>query len=273
MALFSRLLTLVFRTMVMAALGLGALGAVAQERPDYPLAAGDSLHIQIYQNPDLTIDTRVSENGIITFPLIGAVDLSGLSTGRAETKIADALQQGGYLQNPQVTITLTQVRGSQVSVLGQVARSGRYPLESVNTHLSDVLATAGGAITSGDDMVIVMGQRNGKTYRKVIDVPALFLEGDISQDIVMQSGDIVYVHRAPVFYIYGEAQRPGSYRIERGMTVMQALAQGGGPSARGNEKRLRLHRKTADGRVLQTEPQLTDQVLADDVIYVKESLF
>jgi polysaccharide export outer membrane protein len=57
------------------------------------------------------------------------------------------------------------------------------------------------------------------------------------------------------------------------MTVMQALAQGGGPTARGSEKRLRLHRKAADGHVELIEPQLTDRVLPNDVIYVKESLF
>jgi polysaccharide export outer membrane protein len=76
-----------------------------------------------------------------------------------------------------------------------------------------------------------------------------------------------------VFYIYGEAQRPGSYRIERDMTVMQALAQGGGPTQRGSENRLRLNRKGADGAIKQIEPRLTDPVLANDVIYVKESLF
>ena len=81
------------------------------------------------------------------------------------------------------------------------------------------------------------------------------------------------MHRAPVFYIYGEAQRPGSYRIERDMIIMQALAQGGGPTARGSEKRLRLHRKSASGGVTQIEPQLTDPVLPNDVIYVKESIF
>jgi polysaccharide export outer membrane protein len=76
-----------------------------------------------------------------------------------------------------------------------------------------------------------------------------------------------------VFYIYGEAQRPGAFRIERNMTIMQALAQGGGPTQRGSEKRLRLHRKMADGSLQQIEPQLTDPVLPDDVIFVKESIF
>ena len=80
-------------------------------------------------------------------------------------------------------------------------------------------------------------------------------------------------NRAPVFYIYGEAQRPGAFRIDRGMTIMQALATGGGPTARGSEKRLRLHRKAADGSIQQITPLLTDPVLPNDVIYVNESLF
>ena len=273
MALFPTHFSVIFRNAAAALLALAALSASAQDKPDYPLGAGDSLHIQVYQNPDLTIDTRVSENGSITYPLIGTVPLGGLSTAAAEKRLGDLLQKGGFLQNPQVNIAVTQIRGNQISVLGQVARSGRFPLENVNTRLSDMLANAGGISPSGDDTVVVIGQRNGKNFRKVVDVPSLFLEEQADKDLVLHGGDVVYVHRAPTFYIYGEAQRPGSYRIERGMTFMQALAQGGGPTNRGNEKRLRLHRKGADGSIQQLEPQLTDLVLPDDVIYVKESLF
>ena len=78
--------------------------------------------------------------------------------------------------------------------------------------------------------------------------------------IVLQGGDTVYVNRAPMYYIYGEAQRPGSYRIERGMTVMQALAQGGGPTARGTDQRLVIHRSGADGVVQEIKPALNDLV-------------
>jgi polysaccharide export outer membrane protein len=215
----------------------------------------------------------VSESGSITYPLIGSVDVGGLSTAAAEQKLADALAKGGFLQNPQVNIAITQIRGSQVSVLGQVNRPGRYPLESVNTRLSDMLATAGGTSLGGDDVVIIVGARNGKPFRQTVDVPAIFLDEKSATDLVLMGGDVLYVHRAPVFYIYGEAQRAGSYRIERGMTVMQALAQGGGPSSRGSERRLRLSRKGSDGSVKLIEPELTDPVLPDDVIYVKESIF
>lgn len=270
--LFTYPCRLLFAGLLFAALLMPSF-AQTQGKVDYPLAVGDAIKIQVFQNPDLTIETRVSENGSITYPLVGAVDIGGLSVASAERKIANALQKGGFLQNPQVNITLTQIRGNQVSVLGQVAHPGRFPLESVSIRLTDMLATAGGANPTGDDVVIVTGTRNGKPFRQTVDVPALFLNQPAAADIELLGGDIVYVHRAPMFYIYGEAQRPGSYRIERGMTIMQALAQGGGPNGRGSEKRLRLHRKGVDGNIHLIEPQLTDAVQADDVIYVKESIF
>lgn len=265
------------RTLVSALLALlltgVSLAAQAQTKPDYPLGAGDAIRVQVFQNPDLTIETRVSESGSISYPLIGAVALGGLSLAVAEQKIADALQKGGFIQKPQVNITLTQIRGNQVAVLGQVNRPGRFPLETANTRLSDMLANAGGASAGGDDVAIVIGVRNGQPFRKQIDIPSIFLAEKLQDDIALQGGDSIYVHRAPVFYIYGEAQRPGSFRIDRDMTIMQALAQGGGPTARGSQKRLRLHRKAADGSIQQLEPQLTDPVLPNDVIYVKESIF
>jgi len=247
--------------------------ANAQAQPDYPLGAGDAIRIQVFQNPDLTIETRVSENGSITYPLIGAVDLGGLSIAAAEKKIAGALEKGGFIKQPQVNIVLTQIRGNQVSVLGQVNRPGRFPLETANTRLSDILAVAGGATPVGADVAIVVGVRNGAAFRKQIDIASIFLAEKLQDNIVLQGGDSVYVDRAPVFYIYGEAQRPGAYRIDRGMTIMQALALGGGPTARGTEKRLRLSRRASDGSMTETNPPLTDTVQANDVIYVNESLF
>jgi polysaccharide biosynthesis/export protein len=245
----------------------------AQSQPDYPLGAGDSIRVQVFQNPDLTVETRVSENGEITYPLIGTIALGSLSIGLAEKKIADALQKGGFIKNPQVNIILIQIRGNQVAVLGQITRPGRFPLETANTRLSDMLAMAGGATPIGDDVAVVTGLRNGKPFRKQINIPSIFLTDKIQDDIVLQGGDSIYVDKAPVFYIYGEAQRPGAYRIERNMTVMQALALGGGITARGTERRLRLDRSAPDGSIQHIEPKLTDTIQSNDVIYVKESLF
>ena len=253
---------------------LAGLSAHAQVGPvDYPLAAGDAVRVQVFQNPDLTLETRISDNGTISFPLIGTIRLGGLPVSAAEKKIAEALKSGGFLQNPQVTLLLTQVRGSQVSVLGQVGRPGRFPLETASTRLSDMLANAGGTTPGGDDVVIVTGQRAGQPFRKLVDLPALFLREPSQDDIVLQGGDVIYVHRAPVFYVYGEAQRPGSFRIERAMTVMQALAQAGGPTQRGSRDRLQLHRQQDDGSIATLTPEMNDPVMPNDVLYVRESLF
>jgi polysaccharide biosynthesis/export protein len=246
----------------------------AVSNQDYRLGAGDSIGVQVYQSPDLSVDARVSESGVISYPLVGTVQVGGLTISEAEKKIADALRTGGFVKVPQVNIALKQVRGNQVAVLGQVSRPGRFPLETFNTRVSDMLAAAGGATPMGDDILIVTGQREGKPFRKVVDIPALFLNPKSDEDILLAGGDTLFISKAPVFYIYGEAQKAGAYRIERGMTVMQALAQGGGPTIRGSQNRLRLHRRdAATGKVVETVPQLTDQVRADDVIYVRESIF
>lgn len=246
---------------------------------EYTLGAGDSIRVLVFQNPDLTVETRVSEAGTITFPLIGTVELGGMSIGASEKKIAEALVNGGFVRRPQVNIVLLQIRGNQVTVLGQVNKPGRFPLETFNMRVSDLLAAAGGAVAGsanvpgGGDTVVVTGLRDGKPFRKEIDIPLLYSPEKSADDIILLAGDSIYVPRAPVFYIYGEAQRPGVYRLDRGMTVMQALATGGGPTQRGTERKVKLHRKNAAGVTQELSPTMTDQLLPDDVIYVRESLF
>ncbi|MDB5883563.1 MAG: polysaccharide export protein-like protein [Ramlibacter sp.] len=253
----------------------GAMGASAASvaGADYRLGPGDSIKVQVYQNPDLSVEARVSESGSVNYPLVGAVKLGGLSISEAENRIAQALRTANILKQPQVNIVLQTVRGNQVSVLGQVQKPGRFPLETTNVRVSDMLAAAGGVTPTGDDVLIVSGTRDGKPFRKTVDIPALFQGTRGDNDIVLAPGDTLYVDKAPLFYIYGEAQKPGPYKIERGMTVLQALAQGGGPTNRGSANRLRLNRTGPDGKVVTTEPRMTDPVQPGDVLFVRESLF
>jgi polysaccharide export outer membrane protein len=240
---------------------------------DYKLGPGDSIKVQVYQSPDLTTETRVSESGVVSFPLVGRVTLGGLSIPEAETRIAQALRHGNFLKAPQVNINLLQVRGNQVAVLGQVQKPGRFPLETTNLRASDMLALAGGIAPTGGDMVVITGIRNRQPFRKMVDIPTLFAGKGSGDDIVVAPGDTIFVDKAPMFYIYGEAQKPGPYRVERGMTVMQAIAQGGGITPRGSQSRLRLTRTNPDGAVVQLTPSLTDPVQPGDVLFVRESLF
>lgn len=341
-----------FLTCIMA-LVIGAwLHTVSAEEANYLLGPGDVLKITVYNNPDLSLETRVTERGLINFPLVGELHVGGITTSAAEKRIAGLLEKGGFLKQPQINILVTQFQSKVVSVLGSVYKPGRYSLDRA-TNLADLLALVGGVMPDGSDIVTIVGKsgktdydlrnivgkgdgsqnvplsggeivyvhardisvmgqvnrpgkysvvggvrtvadflvvaggitpvgsdtvtvttvRDGKLNRFEVDIDSLFRVGDNAANIELASGDSIYVPRAPIVYIYGEVQHPGSFRIERNMTVIQALAQGGGPTVRGTQRNIKLHRRNDKGVVEKLSPALTDPVQPDDVIYVQESLF
>jgi polysaccharide biosynthesis/export protein len=253
------------------ALGLGAGPAAAE--PEYLLTPGDILKISVFKNPDLSLDVRVSESGAIGYPLIGSVPVKGLSLQAAESKIAQMLRDGGFVVNPQVNILLTTGFGNLVSVIGEVNKSGRYSVDVAGGHVSGMLAAAGGVAPTGGEIVSISGVRNGKTFRRDVDIAKMASTGNTADDIELYGGDTVYVNRAPMFYIYGQVQKPGQYRLERGMTVIQALATGGGVTGKGTQRGIVRHRRDANGKVKEDGVSMDDDVQDRDVIYVKESLF
>ena len=104
----------------------------ADKQAEHTLGPGDVIRVSVYQNPDLALETRISEQGQISFPLIGTVALGGLSTPAAEQRIAKMLRDGGFVLKPQVNVSLVQVRSAQVSILGQVGKPGRYPIDQAD---------------------------------------------------------------------------------------------------------------------------------------------
>ncbi|MBL8341706.1 MAG: polysaccharide export protein EpsE [Rubrivivax sp.] len=260
---------------VMAVLGAAAPAQAQsnQRATDYVLGAGDVIKVTVFQSPELTLDTRIPETGVVTYPLLGPVTLGGLTVRAAEERIADGLQKGRFVKQPQVSILVVMQKGSQATVLGHAVRQGRYPLELSNTKLSDLLALAGGVAPEGSDIVTVTGTREGKAFRRQVDLKSLFKGGNPADDFVIQHNDVVYIERMPQIYVYGEVQRPGVLRLERGMTVLQALAASGGLTLRGTQRGIKLHRRGADGAVQETTPGLQETLQADDVVFVRESLF
>jgi polysaccharide export outer membrane protein len=274
-------------------------GAVMAQAAEAVLGAGDVIKITVFQNPDMTLEARIPASGAVSYPLIGNVPIAGLTVSAAEERIAQKLRDGGFVRQPQVNILVTQLRSAIVSVLGQVNRPGTYPLDKPQ-RVSEMLATAGGIMPTGADTVIVTRTNKGHTGSSTIDIAKMYLDGDTSKDVWLEAGDVLYVHREPVFYIYGEVQKPGSYRLDRDMSVIQALALGfiygevqkpgsyrldrdmsviqalalgGGLTPRGTEKGLQVHRRDSSGKVKIFEPPLSEPLRANDVVYVKERLF
>lgn len=266
----------VLKRWMMASLFMAAsLGAQASSPTgEYVLGAGDQIRITVFQSPDLLLETRLNAAGAISYPLVGSVQLGGLTVSQAEQKIANALRDGNFLKQPQVSILVMAVKSNQVSVLGYVNRPGRYPLEAGTSKVSEVLAQAGGILPgNGSELIVVTGTRDNKPFRKEIDFPLIFSAAGGNNDIVLQNGDAIFVDRAPQIYMYGEVQRPGAQILLRDTTLLQALASGGGLTLRGTERGIRVHRRDASGQVNVIQPGMNDKLQPGDVIYVRESLF
>ena len=236
---------------------------------DYRLGAGDLLKIVVFDHDELNLDARVSQTGNITFALVGQVPVGGLSTREAELLLAKRLAEGGFVSQPQVSILVSDYESQKVSVIGQVTKAGQYPLDSSKSVL-DALALAGGLLsdTAGDDATLV---RADGTH-VAIDLPRLF-DGDPAMNLPVHDGDTVFVQRAAQFYVYGEVQHPGQYRLTRNTTISQAISIGGGLTPRGTQRGAIVKRLDADGKEHKLPVADQDMLQPNDVLLIKPSWF
>jgi polysaccharide biosynthesis/export protein len=236
---------------------------------DYRLGAGDVLKIVVFDHDEFNTDARISQTGNITFPLVGQVPVAGLSTRDAELLLARRLIEGGFVKQPQVSVLVSDYQSQKVAVMGQVAKPGQYPLDA-SKKVIDVLAMAGGVLndTAADDATLVRADGS----RVVIDLQKLF-DGDPAVNFVVQDGDTVFVAHAPQFYIYGQVQHPGQYRLPRNTTISQAISIGGGLTPRGTQRGAIVKRVDAAGKEHKVSVKDEDVLQANDVLMIKASLF
>lgn len=241
--------------------------------PLVTLGIGDAASVVVFGKPELSVRGVVDDAGALTLPLIGAITVVGLSPSEAAARIAEAYRAGEFLVQPQVTVTLEKVTSQMVTLLGEVAAPGRYPVES-RTSVFDLLAAAGGKTkTGGEVLVLVRTGADGTIERTPIDLSSLADPSKPFPKIRFEGGDTIYVPRAPQVFIHGEVAAPGQYALQPGTTLIQALTIAGGVTRRGSLSRIEIKRKTADGTMITVDPDLEDRIEPDDVIRVKESIF
>ncbi|AAU90616.1 MULTISPECIES: polysaccharide export protein EpsE [Methylococcus] len=256
---------------LMAGWGAVAGDAPLHEAGDYRLGPGDVVRISVFNYPELAIETRISQTGNITFPLTGPIAIGDLTAAEAEGRIAGKLRQGGYISDPHVTVVVSQFKAREVAVMGQVRNPGKYPIER-QSRVLDMLAAAGGVTTADAGDTATLLRANGE--KLVIDLNALF-EGSPGQNPEVAAGDTLFVPKAPQFYVYGEVQRPGAYRLQRGMTVSQAISAAGGLTPRGTDTWPApiVKRRDANGVEQETTVDGSYALQPDDVLYLRERWF
>jgi polysaccharide export outer membrane protein len=120
---------------------------------------------------------------------------------------------------------------------------------------------------------LIRTDKDGKEQRYAINLKGLAKGNMPVTAQTLRAGDSVFVPRAEQFYIYGEVTTPGKYKVEPGMTVVEAIARAGGLTVRGSQRRVEIKRLLPDGKYQTTKAKLEEPVRADDVIRVKESIF
>jgi len=193
----------VWKNYFLLALALCCVKAIAAEtnvavagtnaRPDYVLVANDVVSVTVYQEDDLNAKVRISKDGSIVLPLIGAVTVGGKTREQAARMIRDLLAEK-FLVNPQVSLDIAEYAKRRFTVLGQVARPGSYEMpgdESVN--LLQAISMAGGytRLGTGRGVSVQRGQGADKKVFKV-DADAMAKDKD-AKGFEVQADDTITV--------------------------------------------------------------------------------
>ena len=259
----------------------GAVTAVAPG--SYRIGLQDEIKITVFDEPDLSAMYRVDADGAITFPLVGHVDAAGLTLAEFQQRITTMLA-AGFLRNPQVRVEINQYKSQFVYVIGEVRAPGKITMTGTTMTLLEALALAGSpTANASNEVIVVHPTRPGGPG----DQPAIAVEaegarvsvnrkdlelGKAGQDVVLQDGDIINVPSAQHFYITGMVRNPGTFVLDPGITVQQAIALAGGLNERGSDRRIKVSRLVS-GKLAELSIELEDKIQPGDTITISGRFF
>jgi polysaccharide biosynthesis/export protein len=206
---------------------------------DAPIGPRDQIEVKVFQDPNLYTKMTVTDDGRITMPLIGKVDVSGLTPTQVEQRIK-ALLEAKYINKADVSVTVTEAGSKPISVIGAVMRPGRIGITG-NISLIQAITQAGGLATGyGRALYVLRTASNGLTEQIAIDIDDLMVNGNPDLNLPLRANDVINV---PIdasinIYVLGEVMHPGSVQFRRSQTptLLQVLSSAGGPTDRASKK-------------------------------------
>lgn len=238
---------------------------------NYRMGAGDSVRITVYNTPNLSLTTRINDSGAINYPLLGLVQVGGMTESEAAATLATRLEQAHILRDAHVTVAVEEYRSRRVTVLGSVVEPGQFYLAGERS-IIDLLAQAGWITENGADYILLT--RHTAQGEQQLRIDLAELTGGAHRGMLAQPGDRIFVPKEEVFYIQGAVQQPGVYPYRDDMTVMQALSIGGGLTPRGSRSSIEVKRRAPKTDEIATyEVELTTELRPNDVLFVNERWF
>lgn len=240
----------------------------------YILGAGDVLEITVWGHPELRTAVQVRPDGYITFPLVG----DQLAEGKTASQLAAEIQQqlSAYVVAPSVTIIITEFRTIRVQVLGEVRNPGYYKL-GAEDRLLDAIGLAGGPTQAANLAEVTLTRFiGGKTELFRLNVTNYITEGNLEHNPLLHDGDVIYLSETGNALVLGAVARPGSYKLQPGMDVLDLLAASGGALDSSDLSQAVLTRRLGesytelalDFNALMQSGKGKVQVQADDVLYI-----
>jgi polysaccharide export outer membrane protein len=242
------------------------------------VGSGDLLDVKVYGVPELTDSVRVSARGDVSLPLVGSVHLEGLTAEEGERLIEQKLKDGGFLRDPHVSIFVKEYVTQGISVMGEVAKPGVYPLLGTR-RLFDALSYAGGTTAKAGKSVTIT-HRADPAHPQVVTMSSDPAKS-VDTNVEVLPGDTIVVSKAGVVYVVGEVIKPGGFVMENNenLTVLQALALAEGQGHAPALDNAKIIRKTPEG--LKDIPVPLKKILAgkapdvpmqgEDVLFVPAS--
>jgi len=253
---------------------------------EYKVGAKDLLEIKVFELPELSQTVRVSEDGSISLPLLGRIEVQGLTKDAVEAKVAGLLE-AKYLKNAQVSVFIKEYQSQQVAVIGAVEKPGTYELVG-RMSLLQVISEAGGFKENASNEIFVLREgRSGDTATIAIDLKDLLLNGNQKLNIPLMPRDIINVPVDQIIkvFVFGEVRNPGALLVKMSekITLLQAIAQAGGPTENASKSGVVVKRKDPKtGKEIKLKVNLKEIIKGDkpdivlregDVVYVPESIF
>ncbi|WP_366945169.1 polysaccharide export protein [Zoogloea sp.] len=206
------------------------------QNADYKLGPGDVINVTVWDHPELTIPagsyrsaessgTLISDDGSIFYPYVGTMKVAGLSVRELRDVLAKRLSK--VIERVQLDVRVVVFRSKRVYIVGEVKNPGLQAINDIPMTVLEAVSRAGGFSDEADHGNVLL-TRSGKTYR--VDVQALYEDGDVSQNVLLQPGDIVNVpdRQLNKIFVLGEVTKPGSYIMnKRRSTLAEALSDAG----------------------------------------------
>ncbi|HEV3063555.1 MAG TPA: polysaccharide biosynthesis/export family protein [Vicinamibacterales bacterium] len=254
-------------------------------QPNYQIGPQDELRVTVFDAEGLTGVYRVDDDGFISFPLLGRIPVGGTTLGATQEKIRTMLMNG-YIRNPQVRVDVQEYKSQSIFVSGEVRAPAELRMTGGMTLLK-ALAQAGSPMSSASSELTIARQKKpapgapappvpggpgSPDATEIIRVNWRDLQTGRASDIALQDGDVIFIPKAQTFFIQGYVRNGGSYVLEPGTTVEQAIALAGGLTERGTNRGIKATR-TVNGKPVEVSLSLSDKVQAGDVISIKQRLF